>query len=88
MDVAERKRFAHAFAEAGLAIAGLEITLLTLRDKGVLSTTELTEILHRLRGVVREIEAGSSAVAEDVVETMNGRLKQMARYLAVDLREN
>jgi hypothetical protein len=88
MDALDRRRFTHAFAEAALAVAGLEITLLTLRDTGVVSNAQLVEILHRLRGVIDAIEADRQTTAFEIAAMMHERLRQMAQFLAVDLREN
>jgi hypothetical protein len=88
MDISDRKPFTHAFAEAALAVAGLEITLLTLRDTGVVSNPQIAEILHRLRGVIGAIDAEPTSMAHEIAEMMHQRLRQMAQFLAVDLREN
>ncbi|MCU0838886.1 MAG: hypothetical protein MUE49_09215 [Rhodospirillales bacterium] len=88
MDNSGRKPFAHAFAEAALAVAGLEVTLLTLRESGVVTNAQVVEILIRLRGVIGAIDADPSTTAYDIVEMMHNRLRQMAQFLAVDLREN
>jgi hypothetical protein len=88
MDISDRRPFTHAFAEAALAVAGLEITLLTLRDTGVVTNPQLAEIIHRLRGVIGAIEADPPSISHEIVEMMHNRLRQMAQFLAVDLREN
>lgn len=88
MDIVDRRPVTRAFAEAALAAAGLEITLLTLRDTGVVTNAQLAEILHRLRGVIGAIEADPTSIAHEIVEMMHNRLRQMAQVLAVDLREN
>jgi hypothetical protein len=88
MDVSDRKTFTHAFADAALALSGLEVTLATLRDTGVVSNAQLVEILHRLRGMVDGLQADPETAVHEIVEAMQRRLHAMATFLAVDLRSN
>lgn len=88
MDLADRKTFTHAFADAALALSGLEITLATLRDTGVVSNAQLAEILHRLRGMIDGLQADPETAVHEIVDAMQRRLQAMASFLAVDLRSN
>lgn len=78
----------HALAEAALALTGLEVTLATLRDNGVIQSAQLAEIIHRLSGLI-DVFAKEPAVAGDALAaTMRARLAEMSAYLGVDLRSN
>lgn len=78
----------HALAEAALALTGLEVTLATLRDNGVIQTAQLTEILHRLSGLIEVFANEPSAAGDTLAATMRARLAEMSAYLGVDLRGN
>lgn len=78
----------HALAEAALALTGLEVTLATLRDNGVIQTAQLTEILHRLSGLIDAFAREPTISGDALASTMRSRLNEMSAYLGVDLRSN
>lgn len=88
MDPAHRSGLEHVLAESALTWAGLQVTLSTLRDDGVVTNGQIQEILHRLQGVIQTFEDDTDEGGRRIAATMRERLTQMAAYLAVDLREN
>ncbi len=78
----------HALAEAMLSLTGLEVTLATLRDNGIIENAQLVEIVRRLGGVIDSFASDSSAGRDGLAATMRVRLAEMSTYLGVDLRQN
>lgn len=83
-----RPALQHAVAEAALALTGLEVTLATLRDNGVIEGPQLAEVLHRLNALIETFARDAAGDSDQIIATMRARLGEMARYLGVDLRQH
>lgn len=87
MSQPSRVALEQALGQAALALTGLEVTLATLRDNGVIQTAQLAEILHRLSGLIELFDANTTT-PDVLAATMRARLDEMAAYLGIDLRGN